>query len=39
MAKWTKAFGERSVIFKTKVKQNWLVELINYFKKVNLKQF
>ena len=35
----TKAFGEGYVISKTKVKQNFLVLVNDYFKKVHLEQF
>ena len=38
-AKWTKAFGKGYVISKTKVKQNLLVVVIDYFKEVLLEQF
>ena len=38
-AKWNKAFGERYVISKTKVKWSLLVVVIDYFKKVHLREF
>ena len=36
---WTKAFGEGCVKSKTKVKQNLFVVVIDYYKKLHLKQF